>query len=308
MLRNWLLIVFAGLLTFALACVTALATPASSNTVLLYSNSPEKVTKPTLLYQADTTESARLLLHHVNKSGQTMILEITLQNLDRQTGGFAWRLYHYLHTDPTQAGHYAVKQFWNDTVPIRPDSPLSPYEQRVIASIPWPNGQTISGIAWLYLSQTTRISVIARRPDELLPTDAIPASDVVFPLADITDEIPFTVPRNPVVFSIGRGNFLDNDNRLLPGNYGVLYHYRIIAANPTDKEQILRISTRQAGGVARAFVKLDNELLPIPTSANYEKRLLASRVLPPHSEIVIDLSTMPQPGSNMPIDFILESN
>jgi hypothetical protein len=235
------------------------------------------------------------------------VLEIHLTNLTQFSSGLAFRVYQYQHLDPTQAGHYAVEQFWQDKAPINPDAPLPAFDNRIVASIPWTNRNTLSGVAWIYVAAPTQVSVVARPASGQFTVPLTPLSTTIFPLADLTDEIPYTFPRDPVVFSVGRGNFLDNTDMLLHGNYGVLYRYRIIASNPTQEKQQLNIYSRQAGGVSRAFVQINDQLMPIPTSAKYEKLLLLSRVLPPQSETIINLATMPQPGSNMPIDFLLES-
>lgn len=275
---------------------------------LLYSNSPERVTEPTLLYQAIVSGPARLLYHHLNGTDRAMVLEVHLANLSESPTALKWQLYSYQHSDPTSAGHFAVQQYWLDRQPALATPAIAGLADQVLAATPWPAGTTISGLASMHLSQPAMVRVVARSATADGEPLLVPASTTVFPLADLYQEITYAVPRAPFIFSVGRGSFIANSNAVLRGNYGVVHSYHITVDNPTDNPQGLSIFSRQAGGVSRAFVLLDDELLTMPYSLKYEKQLLARRLIPAQDTVVVSLSTMPQPGSNMPIDFSLESD
>lgn len=276
--------------------------------LMLYSNSPERVSGPAVLYQNVAQGSCRLLFHHLNASQQPMVLEVHVINLAEHASAFMSRIYTAQHIDPTQAGHYATQQFWLEDRPLLPSPAVGALADETLLSVTWPHGVTTSGLAVLNLPEPALVRVLALPTTGAMPCPAEPLSSAAFPLTDLFEEVPYSLPRDPLVLSVGRANYLNNTSHVLRGNYGVIHHYRIIAANPTEQPQYLSIYTRQAGGVSRAFVRVDETLLPMPTSATYEKRLLAQKTVPARSEMVFDLATMPQSGSNMPIDFILESS
>jgi hypothetical protein len=236
------------------------------------------------------------------------VLEVHVINLAEHASAFMSRIYTAQHIDPTQAGHYATQQFWLEDRPLLPSPAVGALADETLLSVTWPHGVTTSGLAVLNLPEPALVRVLALPTTGAMPCPAEPLSSAAFPLTDLFEEVPYSLPRDPLVLSVGRANYLNNTSHVLRGNYGVIHHYRIIAANPTEQPQCLSIYTRQAGGVSRAFVRVDETLLPMPTSATYEKRLLAQKTVPARSEMVFDLATMPQSGSNMPIDFILESS
>lgn len=93
--------------------------------------------------------------------------------------------------------------------------------------------------------------------------------------------------------------------RELRGDYGVLWELNLKLKNPSDSEKSVDIVFTPRGGAATATLLMDQELLEIPITAAFERRIIRSILLPAKSQRMINIQTIPEGASSYPVRFSL---
>ncbi len=294
---------------------------------LIVSNDPETITQPGVLVAGRLRRgvTVRLLSHHRN--GTQRLLSHTLQiiNASDQPARISLRGGIGGPSDSElTAGHVAVRDYLEC---LRTDSAVS-------LLIP---PQTVYGLFPFGLLQRDTISMILdiRNDDgsdlfyRLTVAPSAPSATKVSPLdgsrlSQILDSDDGSVRFETAVkdisathragerwthISIGREPVRQGaGDRVLKGNYGVLYRVRITFVNDTPRPYVATVECESAGGVVRGAVVVDGRLIQLPTVHSHQKFPLLSFELKPGDSRSCNLVTTPAPGSFYPIHIIARTD
>jgi hypothetical protein len=105
--------------------------------------------------------------------------------------------------------------------------------------------------------------------------------------------------------SMGRQPKFNDRGIVLHGNYGVLYQFDLVLANPTSEEAEVELAVRSGGGPARGSFIISDETVETPLLRAGNEHVLARWTLAPAAERQVQVLSMPQSGSNYPVTLIM---
>jgi hypothetical protein len=303
--------------------VRNVAPPAAAAERLLYSNHPESVAAPGLLYQA-TVESGvnnRLFFHHQNHTPARIRVIATLTNpSDTAVDCLLTPALAGPHRDPVLTGHRAAARF----LPLYRDGAalvarIPAHSARVVADIPTGPLETVSGII------DVRPMGEAEQGAPSLVCQVRAAKDVVLSPADASllaePAGPVYTPASQQVagrYSVG-GNwtFLDlgqppvaspDGSSHLDGNYGVMYTVQIELVNPLSEEHVAILAVAPRAGWARGAFLIDGRLVEAAAATSPQEVPLAQFRLRPGETRRVTIATLPCGGSSYPIWLLARSD
>ncbi len=290
---------------------------------LVISNRPEKVEATgVLLRQALPAAPVRLLAHHRNApEAPERFLEVLLHN----RSGEPARVFTILTgVGPSQdeifAGHLATRRFL-EALQARQGVTLSlaAGETLLLERLRMKPGQTVSAMGWLQPVGQTVLEMTVRAVDG---QGQAPDTDLAAP--------------GPGPFPTGRGYFPaemsaayahDLGSRFTfiplgdtpvtsdpatgepnPGNFGVVQRLLVVLRNPTDQAREARLDFHPRGGPARGLFYVDGTLVETPMATAARPSRLGRWVLGPGEVREVRLETLPQSGSNYPVNLEVHSD
>lgn len=302
-------------------------------TELWYSNDPEPVKKPMRLFAAglETGKPVRMLYHHLNRSGSTMIMNVEAIN---NTKTPARVLIIPGDADPDQnpvaAGFSAADRFvrsWSkysgEIVDVPPFSilPISLRRMR--------RNDTVSGLCYLRLLEggPERLIVRAetRRPSVMEPRwkaamasatpwriagckrigdlDTVPMPDAVhiYPNPFKEEEVAYSVGGPYGFVRIGQTPIARQDNHgSLDGNFGVMYTIVASLKNRTAVPTEVEVVYEASAGYGGAVFLIDGTVRRTPVLKPKEETRLSHFILEPNSSKSLKIMTVPLSGSAYP--------
>ncbi|MBM3501516.1 MAG: hypothetical protein FJX74_22915, partial [Armatimonadetes bacterium] len=241
---------------------------------LFISNAPERIQSIGSLMREQLVAGrpARMLYHHVNSTGQTILFVARIANVGAESAAV-----HVVlgesgpGTDELAVGHAAAVRFWDQT---RTGSGyvlrVPPMVASDIVRVPVSRDAIVSGLARL-----TPLS----GPPLLLEVMAVPVhheAQWVEPLAEDHYAAPkltaFGFGARKVTslkheiggpwafFSLGREGSTNAAGTYLAGDYGVLHEIDVEVTNPHDTEGWVALDVRAGGGVMRGLFAVDGTL------------------------------------------------
>ena len=289
--------------------------------LLAVSNWPERVRSAgALLTQpVEKGKPLRLLYHHLNAAGRTLEFSVNLLNFGGETAQVqvvpSCPPPEY---SPLPAGHAAVVGYFERR--LGRDSfvaEVGPRERCKLASHIVRPGQVVSGIleASLLSGEEVALSVEASRPgrrdwvEPLDDSDEPPGhSPYVYPEPIKTVRAEATVGGKWLYLDIGEGPLkaLSSGHTLL-GNYGVIYRFEIALKNPLDRRVEVSLLFLPRGGAAAGTFVIDGRLRHFGAVRPWKWRLVATLPLPPKSGRLVEVLTMPEPGSSYPASLVVRT-
>lgn len=292
--------------------VLNLGLPVQEADRLFFSNEPEVVQRPGLLYQsvAEPGVTSRLFFHHENQCPRPLRLLVHVTNPnDRPVDCLLVEGQAGPHSDPVVVGHKAAARFlarYRDTAGIVARIP--PHSARVLTKTLMDGRETVSGIVDVRPLDALPVVCQVRAEAEL----ALPAAD-----AGLLEQARGTVevyrPAHKRIsgrYQVG-GNWLFLDlgyspvsrvdgERQLEGDYGVTYTIDLELVNPFPAAQEVILSLSPRGGHARASVLLGGKVIETTSVYPPEEFRLAMFPLAPGQTRKITLTTIPEGGSAYP--------
>lgn len=282
---------------------------------LLYSNQPEEVVAPRVLYLGalDPDVPVRLLYHHVNGSHGSLRLNVDVVNVGATTSE--------LHVisgtagpalQPVTAGHQAgVRYLRAIQEEVGRVVAIPPGARRSLLMATMPRGATVSGLFGLRVLSAGRllVRVAAER------VDTAPGS-VAASVRDLSPEI-YLSPRKVVAASyrvgeqwafvnLGRRAIAAREgDRRLAGNYGVFYDISLTLENPLQVERVVRLLLSPDAGAARGVFLIDGRWIEAPPVEPPQEALLASFTMKPAERRTLRIRSMPVGGSAYPVSLIV---
>jgi hypothetical protein len=282
---------------------------------LLYSNKPEEVREPRLLYLGalDPDAPARLLYHHVNAGSGPLRLNIDVYN----TGGEEARLHVMAGTagpalQPVTAGHQAGVRYLQASLREVGRILVVPAgARRSLLLATMPKEYTVSGLFGLRVLSPGRLLVrVAAEPVDATPgamtVTARQLSPEVYPSPRKTVEASYRVGERWAFVNLGRRPIpaREGDGRLA-GNYGVLYDISLSLENPKAEEQTVRVLLSPDAGAARGVFLIDGQLIEAPPVEPPQEALLASFTMKPAERRTLKIRAMPVGGSAYPVSLVV---
>ncbi|MES2463899.1 MAG: hypothetical protein V4671_25295 [Armatimonadota bacterium] len=311
-------------------------------TTLLYSNDPEGITRPQVLFTARLGErskgATRLLYHHQSRLSTDALFLVDLIN-DSETSA-------RLHLRGATAGPVidtvwvgyragdAFLQALSDGSGYYLDIPA---RSRIrTEAIRLPAGQTVSGIQEMVQTAgqpvQVRIAAVAESDEEknyalftpapsagtvagqvtaATPSAQPPPSDARFADPHLTLRNEYRVGGRWDFVTIGHGNTNPSATSAtsaanLIGAYGYLYDIEWNLINPTDKAASVRISFTPTAGLASGVFWIDGQTIERVPQAREQQEIQILRVqLMPGEQRRVKLRTMPLAGSNYPARLVV---
>ncbi|MGE3125883.1 MAG: hypothetical protein AB7F50_07350 [Fimbriimonadaceae bacterium] len=306
-----------------------------SEEVLLYSNDPENVPGPAMLYGYDfePRKAARLLWHHKNTGHSGLVVEYLLVNESltatkvRVTMGESEG-----DPNPTLSGYRAATQFLTSWLGDEAtEVTLPPMSARPLIAVRANPGDTVSGLARLE-AETPGVRIMGR---------AVRAADWVGPWRTATTGLnawarmaPISLSEMPAVerpptahvyphpfrkesFRYqqgGRYGYVRVGEKAIPdtlgegvlhGNFGVVYDIDGTIENPTSSPAEVEIVFEASAGYTGALFEWGGSLVKaglLQTKAEY---LLSNVKVPPGEQRSVRFKTIPLSGANYPVTIIV---
>lgn len=288
--------------------------PPRETQALLYSNNPERVSEPRVLFlgRLEPDAPARLLYHHENASGEPLRLNIDVYN----PGGQEARLHIIEGTagpapDPVGTGHRAGVRYLRAALrEVGRIVVVPPGARRSLLLVNLPNARTASGLFSLRVLTEERllVRVAAEAPDSppgSLLADARQLSPEVFPSPRKEIEALYRVGERWAFVNVGRQPIEGDGDRRLFGNYGVLYDISLFLENPLEEEKTVRLVLSPNAGGARGVFVIDDQIVEAPFARPPEEVALARLTLKPSERRTLKIRAMPVGGSAYPVSLVV---
>ncbi len=313
--------------------VKSLALSYRSESELWYCNHPEQVKHPGRLFAAalKAGEPARMLYHHINKSGTSLITNVEAINASNQPAriliipGDADP-----NTNPVKAGLVAADRFvqsWasysGEVVEIPPYS-IMPISIRRLAP-----QETTSGLCYLRLLEDGPDQLIVRTTATLpgiveqkwktaMLTGApwryagckpigdvasIPEPDTehIYPDPFKVEDVNYSVGGPFGFVRIGQRPIPRQDNQgSLDGNFGVLYTITANLENPTSSPAEVEIVYEASAGYGGALFVIDGQIHKTALLQPKQESLVSRLRLEPGASKTFKMVTVPLSGSSYP--------
>lgn len=311
--------------------VSNVALKKPEETELWYCNHPENVTGNGQLFAAKLkpTGAVRLLYHHLNASSMPIIVQGLLQNLSNE-----WVKVAIIpgdgtpDKDPVRCGAEAGDRFvkgWltgsGEVLEIAPHSVI-PIALRRLAP-----GETISGLCRLQAVKAAEGSVIFRaeafspnlldprwheatnlwtpwhvtgsRPASKSESAPLALSEHVYPEPFKTLDADYTVGGAFTFVRIGQKP-IGNGEKMLDGNFGVVYTIKSKLSNPTDRIAEIDMMFEASAGYSAAIFVLNGRAERTPMLQSKQEYRIRRLRLAPGQIMNIVTQTIPLSGSSYP--------
>jgi hypothetical protein len=291
----------------------ALALPRESLT--LFSNSPESVYGPQLLYEAELPggTAGRLVYHHQNQSRTNLRCVVRVLSLDDPGA---------IHIVPGTAkpdintffvGFKSAENYWaNVNAGNGFAAPIAAGGQLVLLSQDLAYGFTASGYMKLTNlgMQPLRVEVLALPVGDRLPDGPVRASATtshsLFGSPYFTEDERFTAGDQWLYLRLGAGRpESTTDDSVLHGCYGMTHSFNIELKNPGDFPALVFIVLRASAGEVKGQFYINDEYVATPLVAGGEELLLREVPLPPGSTRLLKIRALALNGGFYPASIIL---
>ncbi|MEI6914883.1 MAG: hypothetical protein WCL39_07115 [Armatimonadota bacterium] len=299
--------------------------PGPPTQVLFYSNHPETVLRPQPLYAApiEPGESARLLYHHQNGTGNKLRVSIVLVNTtDAPTQVHLIGALADPRQDPIIVGYRAGAQFLKDLYAQTGYVIDLPAKSRTVL---WTGVlqkmETASGILQMrQLTGTNGVLVrvlsepssVVRTMQDIVSTESddytisYSAHQYPKPNREIHEE--YSAGSRWLFIRVGKHAIPNTKEELiLYGNYGVIYDIDLTLNNPTGVVKDIQVMFDPTAGVAGVASMIDGRFFGRSHVVGMREFSLASYKLAPGEKRRVRVSTVPLAGSNYPATIVVRS-
>lgn len=280
--------------------------------VLFYSNDPETVNGPQLLFRHAVANGvpARLLYHHQNASSRSLDVCVDLHN----DGDKAARVQVVdgsadACVDTVMAGHMAAMKFLKRTragAGLILDMP--PHSVRRLASRNMQTNETASGLMMVrpISGRSLTLCTVAESPGARPPSQgAAHDTDSVFPSPDQIVNATYSVGGSWTYVTLGQKAVSNGSGKTLDGNYGVLYTVNLRLDNPTTIRRTVSVLFEARAGEARAAMIVDGAVRETSRVIPPEEERIASISLAPHQVRTLTVVTIPAGGGSYPAALVV---
>lgn len=290
-------------------------------TLTFFSNNPETITEPQLLYYAElpARQAGRLVLHHQNQSRNELQLIARVINNGSEASA--------VHVVPGMCaadintflvGFRSAETFWfnlnhgNGYVLSLPAG-----RQAYILQQRLPAGYTSSAYYKLTNLGSTplRIETVCLEPWAHTPEGPLSgdgrASRGVYPAPYVTQTADYTTGDDWLYLRLGQdspGSLVDGDGSRFDGSYGVTYSFNVQLTNDTDQPALLFVVLRASAGEVKGQFFIDDEYVATPLISGGEEQLLKEIPLKPGQTKLLKIKAMPLNGGFYPASIVVRES
>lgn len=279
---------------------------------LFYSNDPETVNGPQLLFRHAVARGvpARLLYHHQNTSTGALDVCVDLHNDGDDPArvqivdGAADAC-----VDTVMAGHMAAMKFlkrMRTGAGLILDMP--PHSVRRIASRCMRARETASGLMMVrpLSGKALTLCTVAESPGSRPPSQgAAHDTDAVFPSPDQSVSATYSVGGPWTYVTLGQNPVSNASGKTLDGNYGVMYTVKLRLDNPTAARRQVIVLFEARAGEARAAMIVDGAMKETDRVVPPAEARIASVSLAPHQVRTVTVVTIPAGGGSYPAALVV---
>ncbi len=295
--------------------------PIPTAQALLVSNCPERVTGVGALMRQSLVigRPTRLLWHHKNYAGRSIVLAVRLINAGPETASLrvGWA---DAGPDPDEifVGFNAMRRYWETVMrgqALQLRIPAGSSFETV--ATPMASTDVVSGLMDIVVDQGSElyVEVVGREPRDdpagfarlRNPGDPLAVTPFEFP-AMLDGELSYELGGRFAHLSIGRDPVVNEQGVALDGAYGVMHRLRVALHNPGPAIGRVEIVTRAGGGIARVVARIDGTAVSSTLLRAGEEEVLAKYDLAPGTGRVVSVQLIPTAGSNLPITLAVRGN
>ncbi|MCC7491308.1 MAG: hypothetical protein IT204_03125 [Fimbriimonadaceae bacterium] len=284
---------------------------------LLVSNDPESVRGTRLLLRGRLRKEqrTRLLYHHLNATGQPLVLEVRLLNHhDRPARIHVRDAFAGPSPNPEVAGHVCARRYWQQRLAgqgywLR----LPPHTAWTITGVTCGLNETLSGLSefWPAELDDLEVQVVAtsgapvRGPRGIAAAATAPFSDMfLFAKPDFSATYAYRPGGMYAFMNVGRDPLKSVLGPPLMGNYGAVYDLNLTFENSAEREQRFELVFSADGGAAIGTVVVNGRIYETKLVRGGEQERLLDLLLPPGGQQVYRIRTLPESGSNYPLRIV----
>jgi len=289
---------------------------AEASDVILFSNDPERVHGPGLLYQSNLLagERARLVYHHQNRSGRTLKLSVLLVNLSALPQKAMWRsgcagpdISTYL-VGSAAAERYLRKLAGRQAAYLT----LSRHAVTCIDERKLPANQSVSGLMDLHLLSGSEVGVMVLAEEAGAGGNAISSQNPLlyggtpprYEPAELTQHHMFDLDGNWLFLRVGKGEMRDRTGKALIGDYGMLVEHVVTLMNSEGRSRIVTLAFDATAGEAQGAFLINGRLAKTPVVRPRNPYMLHLFRLGPYEKREVTVATIPAGGSHFPASLV----
>lgn len=289
---------------------------------LILSNTPESFLAPGLVYQGIMPSSVRILYYHKNIYQSDLHYEITVKNTSPDP--ISVDLLKGLsgpNPDGLFVGHKATVSFLEKGMTNAYDRiHLLPGEVATLIRHPVKPDHVISGFLKIKSDAHPHVYLRIRIIDQMLSHMAgldyemgtqLYESNIV--PSFLSSKLTFSATSPIRELSLGQFPYVKDivDGTPLKGNYGVAYEFFVTLTNPTTETRDIVLLFSPVGGMARATLIIDDELVQtglVDHRTDHRPTEIKRFRLTANETRRVTIYTMPQPGAYYPVNLILSTD
>lgn len=283
---------------------------------VLFSNSPEQVFGPGLLFRSNvlSSESARLVYHHQNRTGKKLRFRVALTNLTGYPQQVFWRAGNARPNISTylvgvdSAETYLKKLLDGEGIYLT----LAPHAKANLFSAVALPDYSVSGLIELHLLDhgEVSVSVVAedaggQELDEMRYAAQNPPryAPAVVELSDTYD-----LDGAWLFLRVGKGLMQDlSAGRALVGDYGLVLDYTVTLMNSEALTRRVALMFDATAGEARGVFVVNGKIVRTPSVFPRNPHELEVFRLGPYEKRTVRVMTIPASGSHFPANIVFHS-
>jgi hypothetical protein len=290
---------------------------------VLFSNEPEQVYNPGLLYCTNLVngDRTRLAYHHQNRSGRKLRFRVLLANLSNSPERVFWRAGNAGPDISTfMVGSAAVEKYlrkFNAGQGLYLS--LAPHATTTVFQKTAGPDQSVSGLMDLHILSAGEVAVLVVAENAGSPfqseyiassANSAGASSTYPPryqpgVTSRTES--YDLDGNWLFLRVGRGETYDYKGRPLIGDYGLVLEYNISLINTVGRSRTVAISFDATAGEARAVFIINGELVRTPNIRPRSPYVLKTITVAPYETRELQILTIPAGGSHFPANIVIAS-
>jgi hypothetical protein len=292
---------------------------AKPSDVVLFSNEPEVVHEPGMLYQSNLLagERARLVYHHQNRSGRTLKLSVLLVNLSGLPQKVMWRsgcagpdISTYL-VGSVAAERYLHKLAGKQAAYLT----LSRHAVTCIDERKLPANQSVSGLMDLHLLSGSEVGVMVLAEEAGAGGYAISSQNPLlyggtpprYEPAELTQHHMFDLDGNWLFLRVGKGEMRDRSGKALIGDYGMLVNHVVTLMNSEGRSRRVTLAFDATAGEAQGAFLINGRMVKTTVVRPRNPYRLHVFRLGPYEKREVTVATIPAGGSHFPASLVFSS-
>ncbi len=292
---------------------------AEPSDVVLFSNEPERVHGPGMLYQSNLLagERARLVYHHQNRSGRTLNFRVLLVNLSDSPQKLMWRsgcagpnISTYL-VGSVAAERYLRKLESGQGVYLT----LTRHAVVCLSERKLPANQSVSGLMDLHLLSGSEVGVMVLAEEASAGGYALSSQNPMlyggtpprYEPAELTQHHIYDLDGNWLFIRVGKGEMRDRSGKALIGDYGMLVEHVVTLMNSEARSRRVTLTFDATAGDAQGAFLINGRMVKTPIVRPRNPYTLHVFRLGPYEKREVRITTIPAGGSHFPASLVFSS-